>query len=193
MHQLKFGADLSLNSYDQTTGLGSSGAFAFSGPSDFAQLTGAFTQTLYTEPRRRVFRARVRRIRSGSDQRVARSRPQFGSARGRGGASPGRRRCQPGVAEGEWPEQYRVHGQPGGKISPRFGFTWDVGDRHSTVLQGITGVYYDEVDPGILGDVIRTSLGDSVRSEVGSLPAWPGPTSPEAPGPLGPGPDAVGP
>ncbi len=181
VHHLKVGADLSINSYDQTAGPGSPGTFAFSGPSDFSQLTGTFAQTIYAEPE------------------VQFSVPEFGLY------AQDRIRPSPGlevllglrVDEGNLPQSDIVPNQAWekasglsntafttglGKVSPRAGFSWDVGQRHTTILRGETGVYFDEMDPGILGDAIRTSLGDSVRTEAGSLSNWPAPpSSPQAP------------
>jgi len=42
-------------------------------------------------------------------------------------------------------------------------------------LRAAAGVYFDQMDPGILGDVITESLGDTVRRGLGALAAWPNP------------------
>jgi len=176
-HHWKFGADLSLNSYDQTTGLGSPGAFVFSGPSSFAGRMGAFTQDVFTEPE------------------VQFSVPQIGIyAQDRITASPGLDLLLGFRFDEEKLPQSDVLGNQAwqkatglsdtafatglGKVSPRVGFTWDLNDRHRTILKGVSGVYFDEIDPGIMGEVIRESLGDTVRGALGSLSGWPAGAAP---------------
>lgn len=172
-HELKFGVDLALNLYNQTYGYDQSGAYAFSGAGDFALRRGVFTQSLFVSPAARF------------------SVPSYGAyAQDQWTALPGftvlasvrydRELLSHDkvVADTAWRRASGLDNTrfPSAvtKPSPRLGFTWELGREHSTAVYGTAGVYFDEVDPGLLGEAITESQGDTVRHGVGVLAAWPG-------------------
>jgi hypothetical protein len=59
------------------------------------------------------------------------------------------------------------------KLSPRVGFTWDIGNWHRWLVEGELGVYQGLVDPALLAEWIVRSGSASVRRAVGLLGGWP--------------------
>ncbi len=58
-------------------------------------------------------------------------------------------------------------------ISPRFGFTWNVGSRGKVFVRANAGRYASEIDPLILSDVLAGDGDITVRRGFGALNTWP--------------------
>ena len=58
------------------------------------------------------------------------------------------------------------------KWSPRIGFRWRYGANDDWVVQGNGGIYYDEVDPGVLAELISESGRTVVRRGIGDVSEW---------------------
>lgn len=68
------------------------------------------------------------------------------------------------------------------KLSPRLGLQWDVQGQHQWLLRASAGIYYDRVNPGVLGELLTHDGRVRIRRGVGDLGAWPGlPDSMHAP------------
>jgi len=65
-----------------------------------------------------------------------------------------------------------------GKWSSRLGFDWVAGPGQDWHIRGGVGIYYGQVDPGILTELITQAGETQVHRGVGSLGAWP--TAPDA-------------
>lgn len=59
------------------------------------------------------------------------------------------------------------------KLSPRFGFRWDVGQRGEWLVGGGAGIYHDLVGPGTFGELVTLDGAVEFRRGVGTLDAWP--------------------
>lgn len=68
-----------------------------------------------------------------------------------------------------------VLAQPEVKISPRLGFTWDLGGQGRYFLRGSAGTYHDVVDPDILAEVLGEIGNRNVRFREGAVGGWPAP------------------
>jgi len=175
-HRVKFGVSLAFNSHDETSAFGSSGAFFFSGPGDFARRRGVFMQRSPLSPAAQftvgqygLFVQDLVTAGPGLDL-------QFGLRYDHEGLPRDKVALNKGWLQASGLDNTVFHASLS-KLSPRVAFTWDLEQRHSTEVRGAAGVYFDEVDPGILGEVITESAGDTVRRGVGDLAAWP--TSPD--------------
>lgn len=71
-----------------------------------------------------------------------------------------------------------------GKLSPRFGFLWDVGARRRWLVQGVAGIYHSATDPHLLGELITNDGDLQVRAALGALGRWP--AAPDAALSIGP-------
>ncbi len=58
------------------------------------------------------------------------------------------------------------------KWSPRIGFRWRYGAHDDWVVQGNGGIYYDEVDPGVLAELISESGRITIRRGIGDVSGW---------------------
>ncbi|HET8656509.1 MAG TPA: carboxypeptidase regulatory-like domain-containing protein [Longimicrobiaceae bacterium] len=65
------------------------------------------------------------------------------------------------------------------RVSPRFGFTWDVQDQHRWLVKGSAGLYSATVAPELVGQWMNDSGAASVRQGFGSL-GWPGSLAPDS-------------
>jgi hypothetical protein len=172
-HRFKAGLALSFSSHDHTFASGRGGDFTFAGRDEFRQKNGVFVQTvgslpvavfktsdvgLFVQDRwapapglELAFGLRYERERLPADQPV---RNQEWLARS-------------GLDNTNVGSQRR-------KLSPRFSFRWSAGEGGQWVLAGSSGIGFDEVDPGTLGDLITHAGGSRVRRAVGPLGFWPG-------------------
>ncbi len=173
-HRLKLGATFAFTAYDQTYGFGGTGEFFFSGPGDFALRRGVFVQHVFaapaaqfTVPELGLFLQDVISAAPGLDLQIGLRYDHEALPRSKVSANAAWLN-----ASGLDNTQF---GAGLNKLSPRAVVRWDVGPAHMTHVQGALGLYYDQVDPGILGDLITQSLGDRVRRGLGSLAAWPTP------------------
>ncbi len=171
-HRLKFGGAVGFNSYDQTYALGGTGAFTFSGSADFAQRRGVFTQSVLTAnaaqfsvPEYGVFAQDLVSAARGLELLLGIRYDREGLPQDKVLLSQAWRNAS-GLDNTAFDAGLN-------KLSPRVGFTWDIAERHSTAIRGAAGAYFDEADPGLLGEVITESFGDTVRRGLGSLAAWP--------------------
>ncbi len=61
------------------------------------------------------------------------------------------------------------------KWSGRFGFVWDVSQRHEWLVRGSAGIYHDRVRPGVYGELVGENGLNELRRGVGVLDSWPDP------------------
>ena len=59
------------------------------------------------------------------------------------------------------------------KLSPRFGFRWDISRRGIWLVNGAAGIYHDRVDPAILGELIAQDGPVTFQRGTGTLGSWP--------------------
>lgn len=58
-------------------------------------------------------------------------------------------------------------------LGPRVGFTWDQGEQHRWVVRGSAGIYFDQADPAVIGEVLANDGDLRVRRGAGALADWP--------------------
>ena len=59
------------------------------------------------------------------------------------------------------------------KLSPRFGFLWNVSERDEWLVRGAAGLYHSTVSPGIFAEAVSQDGAAEIRRGVGDLGAWP--------------------
>jgi hypothetical protein len=59
-------------------------------------------------------------------------------------------------------------------LGPRVGFQWDQGEQHRWVVRGAGGIYFDQADPAVIGEVLANDGDLRVRRGAGALAGWPG-------------------
>jgi carboxypeptidase family protein len=170
--RFKFGATVTLPSYDQTYAYGRSGAFTFGDASQFAARTGVFTQTVGPSP---VATFSVPQF-GGFVQNTITPSPGFDFVVGlrfdaeRLPTADIRLNTAWQQATGVANTDVR---KGVNKIAPRLGFTWDVGTRHTWLVNGEGGIYFDSFDPAVLTELITLSGAQRTRRGVGVLGPWP--------------------
>lgn len=60
-----------------------------------------------------------------------------------------------------------------GGVSPRFGFTWDIRNQGTWVVEGGAGLHHTGIDPLLFGEAIQYSSGLRARRGVGVFDNWP--------------------
>jgi hypothetical protein len=61
------------------------------------------------------------------------------------------------------------------KWSGRFGFVWDISQRHEFLVRGSAGIYHDRIRPAVYGELVGENGLNSLRRGVGTLDSWPDP------------------
>jgi hypothetical protein len=59
------------------------------------------------------------------------------------------------------------------KVSPRFGFNWDIGNQHAWVVRASGGTYHGMVPVGAFAEAVALSGSHELRSGAGPLGRWP--------------------
>lgn len=171
-HSLKFGLAAQLSKHEHTYGYGRGGEFVFGGVDEFERregyftlLTGAVPAARFSVPQYAVYA-----------QDTWNSGPGFN-------VTIGLRYELEQLPRGEivpntdWAERSGLLNnllpKSRGKWSPRLGFTWDVQEQGSWLLRGGAGIYYDQVDPAILAELLSHDGSVRVRRGFGVLSGWP--------------------
>jgi hypothetical protein len=180
-HRLKVGFDLTVPSYQQTYGYARNGEFVFGSVADFAAQRGMFVQTVgasseadFSVPQFGGFLQDTWTLAPGFDFligfRMDVERLPRGNVR-----SNDAWRLATGLQNTALPANVS-------RVTPRFGFLWDIAQRHAWLVSGEAGMYADVVDPSLLAELVTHSGSQQVRRGVGVLSAWPGtPDSASAP------------
>jgi hypothetical protein len=171
-HGFKIGGSATLAALDQSFAFRRRGIDVFSGPAEFAGLTGSFAQVVGPSPQ-----------------------VQF-NTRALGGFLQDRWRVSPDLEfllgfriDGEYlpkndPELNQEWLDQSGlsnvafdrtrtRFNPRFGLRWDVGNRHRWLVRAEAGLYSSAVDPGLFAEAMTLSGRQEVREGVGSMGRWP--------------------
>jgi len=174
-HRLKAGVALSVTSYKDAFAA-SGGEFVFSGTDAFARREGVFTLDLgspgvaeFSSPRYGIFVQNTWTATPGLDLTVG---IRYDAER----LPVDEVSIDTTWARLTGTSNARIPGTVG-KLSPRFGFTWDLENRHRWVLHGAAGVYHDRIDPSILGEILTHDGGPRRFRAVGDLGSWPSPTA----------------
>ena len=170
-HRLKLGGSAMVGSFDQAFVFGRGGEFAFGSVSDFAGLNGSFVQSVGPSPNARF------------------NTSEFGGfVQDRWSATPGLELTfgfrldaeflssddvlfneawfdQTGLTNNEFNRTIT-------KFSPRFGFRWDVGNRHRWLIRAQAGIHHGTMDPGSFAEVVTQSGTPLLRRGVGDLGRW---------------------
>lgn len=172
-HRLKFGLGVSVAFHDQTYVYGREGEFTFGGIEQFERREGAFLQAVGPLPSAR-FNSPQLTLFAQDAWSVAPGLRIVGGLRLDSELLP----LDEVAANPEWSRLTGIDRTniPSAitKFSPRLGFTWDVQGQGAWVLRGGVGVYYDRVDPGILGELVTYDGRVRVRRGLGILSQWPG-------------------
>lgn len=171
-HQIKFGAGVTLSSYDQRYAFGHGGIFTFGGVQQFAEGRGAFVQlsgpvpeAKFTIPELGIFAQDTWQAAPGVDL-------QFGAR------LDIERLPLSGTeaARTAWRNATGIDlGTPSRTIlkpSPRASATWDVAGAHQWVIRAAAGLYYDRTDPAIFADAVAEDGSITVRRGLGVF-QWP--------------------
>jgi hypothetical protein len=184
VHRLKLGGGASFGSYEDTYAFSRTGAFAFGRPDDLLAVDGGFAQTVGREPIASFsnyefgwFLQDRWTIAPGADmilgfrmdwERVDREalvRNQQLFARS-------------GIATDSI-DATRL------KLSPRAGFVWDVGNKHTWVVRADGGVYQGTAPSNVFAEAIAEGGARQLRYGTGALGRWPGAPDSTAAAPAG--------
>jgi len=72
-----------------------------------------------------------------------------------------------------WLDNRRL-GETRALLGPRLGFEWNQGEERRWTVRGAAGIYYDEADPAVIGEVLANTGTLQVRRGAGTIDAWPG-------------------
>ncbi|MCH7876563.1 MAG: TonB-dependent receptor, partial [Gemmatimonadetes bacterium] len=181
-HRMKIGVEVDLTSFDQSFASGTAGEYVFSGVSGLDARRGVFTQAVGPRP-----------VASFSRQSI-------------GGFMQDHWTVAPGFdfrvglrydvelvpldeipPNAEWFERTGLSNDSldgsRGKVSSRAGFTWDVGETGRWIVTAGAGIYYDFIDPALLGELLSHTGRIEVRRGVGDLTSWPA-SPPDAAAPI---------
>jgi hypothetical protein len=172
-HRLKLGGGASFGSYEDTYAYGRAGTFAFGRPDDLLAVDGGFVQSVGREPIASFssyefgwFLQDRWNIAPGADlilgfrmdwERVDREalvRNQQLFARS-------------GIATDSI-DATRL------KLSPRAGFVWDVGNKHTWVVRADGGVYQGAAPNDVFAEAVAEGGARQLRYGTGALGRWPG-------------------
>ncbi|HYK09543.1 MAG TPA: TonB-dependent receptor [Gemmatimonadales bacterium] len=171
-HRIKFGGEVTAPSYQITSSYDQGGTFFFGGPAQFAARQGEFVQAV------------------GAAQTAQFSAPQFGGFfQDSWEAAPGfdilvgmrydieKLPVADVVENNAWFKAtgLRNDAVPSrlNKFSPRFGATWDVGQRHRWLVSLEGGSFSNTVDPSLLAALLTEDGAVTVRRGLGALGTWP--------------------
>jgi hypothetical protein len=81
-------------------------------------------------------------------------------------------------SDGEWEARSQLANrtltvQPLPKLSPRVGFSWDLGGAGRYFLRGAAGIYHQSFDPDVLAEVLTETSGRTVERRTGNIGGWP--------------------
>lgn len=173
-HRLKVGASGRYSSIFQNYAYGSGGEFLFAGLDEFGELQGVFTQAVGAPPIADFSRHQLGLFFQDTWSTVRGLDVIFG-------LRWDYERLPQGDVElnEEWLQRTDVDNRDFDatihKLSPRFGFIWDVGNRHEWMVRGGAGLYHELVDPGLIGEVVTHDATVQFRRAVGDLGDWPSP------------------
>lgn len=171
-HRVKFGVDVTAPSYQVTYLPGAGGLYTFGGLPQLASRTGEFVQAVGVAPSAQF------------------SLPEFGGyfqdtwSAGSGlqvlvgMRYDGERFPSNAVAiDSAWEKATGLSNgavpSSTGKFSPRFGLSWDIGQRRTWLANVEAGSFYGLLDPGVMAELITEDGEVSVRRGLGALGAWP--------------------
>jgi hypothetical protein len=171
-HRIKLGGFLNSASYDHTFDAWRAGAFAFGGVDEFARSEGVYVQTVGRLPVAKFsilntggyLQYNLRAV-SGLDLTIG-ARVDVELLPNEKAPLNQEWLELTGIANTDL-EGTRV------KLSPRLGFTWDIGNWHRWLVEGEAGVYQGLVDPALLAEWLVRSGSARVRRALGDLGGWP--------------------
>lgn len=171
-HYLKGGFAVTLPTYDHTYATGGAGEFTFGSVEQFARGEGLFRQSTGPLP---VARFSVPRYAAylqdrwspvGGLEVVLGARYELETLPSDDVSANEAWFARTGLTNGRMPKTL-------GKLSPRFGFLWDVGAQRRWLVQGAVGIYHSATDPHLLGELITNDGDLQVRAALGALGGWP--------------------
>jgi hypothetical protein len=171
-HQLKFGVAALFTSEEQRYAYGRAGDFAFGGVGEFERLEGTFGGATGTSPVAKFQNGQV----AGYLQDVWTAAPGLY-------VLLGLRYEIERLDDGEvrrnedWFERSGIDNAEFDnsitKLSPRFGFRWDISQQGIWLVHGAAGIYHDRVDAGVFGELIAQDGPVTAQRGTGSLGSWP--------------------
>jgi hypothetical protein len=171
-HRLKVGGGGVFTSHRDTYAFGRGGMFVFGGPDEFSALTGGFAQTVGPEPIAKFnnyevgWFAQDRWVAAPGAEIVLGVRMDWERA-DRGALLRNEQLFEAaGIATDS------IKGTTI-KVSPRVGFTWDLGNKHTWVVRATGGTYHGVVPSGAFAEAVAQSGAHELRYGSGPLGQWP--------------------
>ena len=177
IHRIKFGGTATIASFNNAYVPDTRGQFVFSGMDEFATLDGVFTQSVgdlrsvrYTSPEVGLFIQDIMTAAPGLELTMG-MRADFEFVPWR----------DLNHHEAWFQTTGLLRADTSGfilKLSPRFGFNWDVGERGIWNVSGAVGVYNGSIGPTSLAELFSNDGSLSTRSGLGVMSSWP--TAPDS-------------
>lgn len=168
----KGGLQVSVATYEQTYTDGRDGIYYFGDSTGFQTRTGAFRQTVGSTP---LAQFTVRTI-GGFGQVMLRPVPGFevlAALRYDDQRWP----TDEIQLNSAWLTATGIDNRPvkryRAQLSPRVAFNWSLGEGRRWHVHGETGLFPEELDPGVYAEAVTHATGASVRRAFGALGAWP--------------------
>ncbi len=180
-HRYKFGIAARLTSYDHAYSHGLGGEFIFSGLEEFGRREGYYVGAVgplpvakYTVPQYSAYLQDTWATAPGVELTVGIRYDLERLPRGKVTLNE-EWLARTGLANDDFEEGVS-------KLSPRFGFLWDVRDEHRWLVRADAGIYHGLTDPGLLSEVLTHDGRMLIRRGLGTLSRWIGlPDSATAP------------
>lgn len=171
-HQLKFGLGLGVGTHDQNFTSTGVGRFAFGGNSQFAQGEGVFVQTSSATPEVSFSTLGVNGFVQDSWSAAPGVQILLGARVDAEKLPADDIRQDAGWLQATGLDNAALE-KSAISVSPRFGLTWDVGQRGKVMVRVNAGRYSSPIDQTILADLLAGDGDLTVRRSFGSLDTWP--------------------